>query len=210
MPPLVQIPRFVTIPVGTSFATFDIIPLGRSGFSGMSVNANGVIGSELDFETRSFLTQLSISTGSVVEPLVPGESIELKLYVDDQYMESIPGAALKIVPDKYGTVTPINIKTESDGSAKVYFTPSRDSKTVSLQIFANAEGYVENQKTLQFSVATDGSEGNGFAGGVPDWVIYIAIAVVVVIATVMFLFLKKPKQASEEEDELELFEDEDI
>ncbi len=210
--PLVQFPRFVTISERTSFSTFDIIPVGKTGFSGISANANGVIGSETDLEARSFLTQLSISAGTVNEPLMPGESIELKVYVDDQYLESVPGASLRIVPDEHAIVTPINIKTESDGSAKVYFTPSRDSSTASLQIFANAEGYVENQKTLQFSVATEGSANNGLSLGVPDWIVYIGIAVVIVIVAVMFLFFKKPKQASDEEDELELelFEDEDI
>jgi len=64
---------------------------------------------------RSFLTKLSISAGSVDEPLVPGESIELKVYVDDQYLESVPGVALKIVANENGTVTPTNIQTEADG-----------------------------------------------------------------------------------------------
>lgn len=210
--PLVQFPRFVVIPEGTSFSSFNIIPVGKTGFSGISANANGVIGSEVDLEARSFLTQLSISSATVTEPLMPGESIELKVYVDDQYLESVPGASLRIVPGNDATVTPINIKTESDGSAKVYFTPSRDSSIASLQIFANAEGYVENQKTLQFSVATDDSVNNGLSLGVPDWIVYIGISVVIVITAVMFLFFKKPKQASDEEDELELelFEDEDI
>ena len=211
-PALVQTPRFVTIPADTSFASFEIMPLGKSGFSGISSNANGVIGSEVDFETRSFLTQLSISAGSVAEPLVPGETVELKVYVDDQYLQSVPGAALRIVPGTSGTVTPTNIKTEEDGSAKIHFTPSRDAETFSLQIFATAEGYVEDKKMFEYSVATDGSAGNGLSLGVPDWIVYIGIAVVVVIAAVMFLFMKKPKNASDEEDELELelFEDEDI
>lgn len=211
-PALVQTPRFVTIPAGTSFASFEMLPLGKSGFSGISANANGVIGSEVDFETKSFLTKLAISTGSVAEPLVPGESIELKVYVDDQYLQSVPGAALRIVPGDSGTVTPTNIKTEADGSAKIHFTPSRDALTFSLQIFATAEGYVEDNRMFEYSVATDGSAGNGLSLGVPDWIVYIGIAVVVVIAAVMFLFMKKPKNTSEEEDELELelFEDEDI
>jgi len=211
-PALVQTPRFVTIPAGTSFASFEMLPLGKSGFSGISANANGVIGSEVDFETKSFLTKLAISTGSVAEPLVPGESVELKVYVDDQYLQSVPGAALRIVPGDSGTVTPTNIKTEADGSAKIHFTPSRDALTFSLQIFATAEGYVEDKKMFEYSVATDGSAGNGLSLGVPDWIVYIGIAVVVVIAAVMFLFMKKPKNTSDEEDELELelFEDEDI
>ncbi len=53
------------------------MPLGAMGSSSIAANANGVIGSEKAFMTRSFLTQLSISSGSINEPLVPGESDEL-------------------------------------------------------------------------------------------------------------------------------------
>jgi len=116
---------------------------------------------------------------------------------------------LKIMTDGHGTVTPINIQTESDGSAKIHFTPSRNQDTMSLQIFATADGYVEDQRTFAYTVATDGS-GSPFVLGVPDWIVYIGIAVIVVIVAVMFLFLKKPKRADDEEDELELFEDDEI
>jgi len=149
------------------------------------------------------------SAGVVNEPLVPGETIELKIYVDDQYLEAVPGAALKIVSDGHGTVTPLNIQTESDGSAKIHFTPLREYDTISLQIFATAEGYVEDQRTFQYSINSDGSA-NALSLGVPDWIVYIGIAIIVVIVAVMFLFLKKPKRAEDEEDELELFEDDEI
>ncbi|MCH6586456.1 MAG: hypothetical protein IH792_05465 [Thaumarchaeota archaeon] len=208
--PIVQTPRFVTIKVGSSFAEFDITPLGIMGNSGIAANANGVIGSEKAFTTRSFLTQLSISSGSINEPLVPGESVELKVYVDDQYLESVPGAALKIVTDGHGTVTPTYIQTEADGSAKIHFTPSREYEIFSFEIFATADGYVEDKKTFTYTVATDGSDDNAFALGVPDWLIYIGIGIVVVIIAIMVVFLKKPKRADDEEDELELFEDDEI
>jgi len=206
---IVQTPRFATINEGSSYAEFDITPFGAIGSSGIKVNAYGVIGSETDFTTRSFLTQLSISTGIVEEPLVPGETVELMLYVDDEYLESVPGAALRIVSDGHGTVTPLNIRTESDGSAKIHFTPSRSHDAMSLQIFATAEGYVEKQKTFQYTIDSDGS-GSSFALGVPDWAVYIGIAIIVVITAVMFVFLKKPKRVNEEEDELELYEDDEI
>jgi len=206
---IVQTPRFATINQGSSYAEFDITPLGSIGSSEIKANANGVIGTEVDFVTRSFLTQLSISTGIVDEPLVPGETIELMVYVDDQYLESVPGAALRIVSDGHGTVTPLNIQTESDGIAKIHFTPSRSHETMSLQIFATAEGYVEDQKTFQYTIDSDGSS-SAFSLGVPDWVVYMGIAIIVVIVAVMFIFLKKPKRAVDEEDELELFEDDDI
>ena len=80
---------------------------------------------------------------------------------------------------------------------------------MSLQIFATAEGYVEDQKTFEYIINSDGS-GSALELGVPDWIVYIGIAIIVVIIAVMFLFLKKPKRADDEEDEIELFEDDDI
>jgi len=207
--PIVQTPRSVTIK-DSSYTEFDIMPLGAIGNSVITANANGVIGSEVSFETRSFLTQLSISTGSVSEPLVPGEPVELKVYVDDQYLESVPGVALKIVTDEYGTVSPTNIQTEADGSAKIHFIPSKEYEIFSLEIFATAEGYVEDKKTFTYTVATDGSGNGGFVLGVPDWIVYVGIGVIVAIIAIMVVFLKKPKPADNEEDELELFEDDDI
>jgi len=206
---IVQTPRFVTINEGSSYVEFDITPFSVIGSSGMKANANGVIGTEIEFETRSYLTQLSISAGVVNEPLVPGETVELRVYVDDQYLESVPGASLRIISDGHGTVTPLNIQTESDGSAKIHFTPLRNYDTISLQIFATAEGYVEDQRTFEYAVNTDGSA-SALSLGVPDWIVYIGIAIIVVIVAVMFLFLKKPKRTEDEEDELELFEDDDI
>ena len=208
--PIIQTPRFVIIKEGSSFVKFDITPLGTMGDSVIAAKSNGVIGSEKAFTVRSFLTKLSISAGSVDEPLVPGESIELKVYVDDQYLESVPGVALKIVANENGTVTPTNIQTEADGSAKIHFIPSRESEIFSFEIFATAEGYVEDKKTFTYTVATDGSGNGAFTLGVPDWLVYIGIAIVVVIIAIMVVFLKKPKRVDEEEEELEFFDDDEI
>ena len=208
--PIIQTPRFVIIKEGSSFVKFDITPLGTMGDSVIAAKSNGVIGSEKAFTVRSFLTKLSISAGSVDEPLVPGESIELKVYVDDQYLESVPGVALKIVANENGTVTPTNIQTQADGSAKIHFIPSRESEIFSFEIFATAEGYVEDKKTFTYTVATDGSGNDAFVLGVPDWLVYIGIAIVVVIVAIMVVFLKKPKRVEEEEEELEFFDDDEI
>ena len=207
---LVEVPRFVTINEGTSFGTFDIIPTEDIGFSIISANANGVIGTEEEIEVRSFLAKLRISTGAVEEPLVPGESIELKLYVDDQYLNSVAGASLQITPIENTIVSPLNILTAEDGSTTVNLTPPRDSDTASFEVFATAEGYLEQGKLIEFSVVTDGTEGGlGLDLGIPDWVIYAAVAGILGVGAILFIVLKKPKQAVEEEEE-ELYEDEDI
>ena len=176
----------------------------------ISANVNGVVGSQQEFKTKSFLSKLKISTGSVNEPVTPGEPVELKLYVDDQNLESVEGASLKIVSGSNNTVTPTNIKTEKDGSAKVYFTAKPDVTTISLQIFATAEGYVDEQRTFEFSVVTNNpSNFQVLELGFPDWIVYIGIAAILVIGTVMFIFLRKPKQLLEDEYE-EVYDDEEI
>ena len=207
---IVEVPRFAVINEGSSFGTFDIIPNEEMGFSIISANANGVIGSDQEIEVRSFLAKLRVSTGSVEEPLVPGESLELKLYVDDQYLNSVAGASLQIIPNEDTIVSPSNILTGEDGSTTVNFTPTRNSDTASFEVFATAEGYVAEGKLFEFSVATDGTGGGlGLNLGIPDWVIYGSVAGILGVGAVLFLFFRKPKQVAEEEEE-ELYADEDI
>ena len=207
---LIDIPRFVDIEEGNSFGIFSIDTSGEIGQSMISANVNGIVGSQQEFKTKSFLTKLKISTGSVNEPVTPGEPVELKLYVDDQYLESVEGASLKIVPDSNTTITPTNIKTENDGSAKLHFIAQSGAPTISLQIFATAEGYVDEQRTFEFSVVTnDPSNFQPLELGFPDWIVYIGIAAILVIGTVIFIFLRKPKQLPEDEYE-EVYDDEEI
>jgi hypothetical protein len=207
---LIDIPRFVNIEEGNSFGIFSIDTSGEIGQSMISANVNGIVGSQQEFKTKSFLTKLKISTGIVNEPITPGEPVELKLFVDDQYLESVEGASLKIVPDSNTTITPTNIKTENDGSAKLHFTAQPGAPTISLQIFATAEGYVDEQRTFEFSVVTnDPSSLPTLELGFPDWIVYIGIAAILVIGTVIFIFLKKPKQLTEDEYE-EVYDDEEI
>jgi len=207
---LIDIPRFVDIEEGSSFGIFSIDTSGEIGQSMISANVNGIVGSQQEFKTKSFLTKLKISTGSVNEPVTPGEPVELKLYVDDQYLESVEGASLKIVSDSNTTITPTNIKTENDGSAKLHFIAQSGVPTISLQIFATAEGYVDEQRTFEFSVDTNNpSNFQVLELGFPDWIVYIGIAAILVIGTVMFIFLRKPKQLLEDEYE-EVYDDEEI
>ena len=195
---------------GSSYGIFDIITNGEIGYSVLSANANGVIGSEEEFETKSFLTKLKISTGSVSEPISPGEPIELKLYVDDIFLNSVEGAAIQIEPDPSATVTPTSVRTEEDGSAKVHFTAPIGVDSVSLKIFATAEGYVDEQRTFEFSVDSEETEvAQVLDLGFPEWIIYIAIAAVLVVIGVVFIFLKKPKAISEDEYE-DIYEDDEI
>ena len=204
---LAKIPRFITISEGTTYGIFEIFPNGRIGKAEITANANGVLGSMDGFSVKSFLTKLKISTGSIQEPVQPGEPIELKLYVDDQNLESVEGATIKITSDSNTIITPANLKTEKDGSARIFFTASPGFPSISLDVFASAEGYVDEQKTFQISVNTDGSD--PLVLGFPEWIVYLAVAAILVIGVIMFIFLRKPKQLEDDEYE-EIYEDEDI
>ncbi len=199
---LISLPRFVNIPEGKSFETFTIQPSGKYGEATIDVNANGVVGSSQDIITKSFFSKLAISSGGVLEPLPPSEPIELKLYVDSDTSQPVEGAELKIVTNGNSSVTPKNIKTEADGSAKIHVTPLSGPLVV-LEVYASADGYVNEKKSFEFAVqGIDYVEEEALVLGFPDWAIYVAIAGILVIVTVLLLFLRKPKKDLEDEDEI--------
>ncbi|MFB5598494.1 MAG: hypothetical protein ACE5RJ_05730, partial [Nitrosopumilaceae archaeon] len=202
---LIEIPRFVDIQTGTSYSEFPIQVNGKQGNVNIAVNANGVIGSTETLEIKSFLNKLSISTGVVEEPIPPGESLEVKIYVDSDKLEPIAGAELRVEVDN-ATITPTNIKTQNDGSAKVHLTVGNEPK-LSFQVFATAEGYVEEQRNFEFTVdAIQIEPEKTMVLGLPEWVLYVGLAAIVVIVAAIVVFLKKPKHNLEDEEE-EIFEE---
>ena len=206
---LVDTPRFINIPEGKSYASFPIELKDAIGKTEISAKANGVISSSEGLSVKTFLTKLSITTGSVPEPIPPGESVEIKIYVDNENTQPIEGAEVRIVGDVNSTVTPTNLKTEKDGSAKFHFT-TQGGSTTSFQVFASSEGSVEEEKTFQYSV--DIGEvvvEEALVLGLPDWVLYVGLAAMGIIVGVVILFLKKPKQVIDNEEE-DIFLEEDI
>lgn len=200
---LIQIPRFVEIPQGNSYQTFTITPKGKIGNVEVSANANGVIGSKYDFSTKSFLSKLSISTGAINEPITPGKTLDIKIYVDNDQASPVDGAKLRIVPIANATITQTNVKTQTDGSAVVHLMANNGPKA-SFQIFATADGYLDEQKTIQVDVQSNNvvTQEELQVLGLPEWAIYVGIAAIVIVVAVLVIFLKKPKQNLEEEDEI--------
>ena len=206
---ITEIPRFANIPAGQSYVEFPIDISGKIGTATILANANGIIGTESNLKVTSFLTKMDISSGTLPEPIIPGEAQELKLYVDSENLEPLAGVELTIEPGANATITPMKIKTEADGSAKVHVT-ANGGKQVSFEVFATSEGFVEDQQSFSFEVdSSQVIEENMNVLGLPEWVVYVGIAAIIVIAGVLTLFFKKPKQNLEEEEE-EIYEDEDI
>jgi hypothetical protein len=203
---LIDIPRFVDIQAGNSYAEFPIKVNGKKGSVSLSAHANGVIGSEASLSIKSFLNKLSVSTSVIEEPITPGESLEVKIYVDSEELEPISGVELHIKNDGNSTILPASIKTQDDGSAKIHLTAGNEP-TLSFQVFATAEGYVEEQKSFEFTVdAVQIQSEEALVLGLPEWVLYVGLAAIVVIVAAIGVFLKKPKQSLEDEEE-EIFEE---
>ena len=206
---LLNIPRNVLILKGESQAIFPIMTNGIVGESKISANAKGAISSESEFETKSFLTKLEISTGGIIEPLPVNQPVTLDVYVDDENFEPVDGAIIQISSIN-GVATPSSITTDNGGIAKIRFTANDLDSFTSLQIIATAEGYLEESETFEFEVDVPEviEEQEMTVLGLPEWVIYVGIAGILVIVGIIVMFLKKPKQILEDEDEI--YEEDEI
>lgn len=193
----VQTPDSVVIPKGSSYAKFPIHTNGEVDLMTLIASSKGIVSNSQQFEVNFPITKLNISIGSINEPVPVDEPTELKIYVDDEYQNSVGGVTLRLLSDD-SSVTPQTVTTSSDGSATIQLNAKQAPK-MSLQIFASAEGYSEEQETFEFSVSGPVEEEKTF---LPDWMIYAGIGAAVAIAGGIVFFLKKPKKQLEDEDEL--------
>jgi hypothetical protein len=195
----------VVIPSGLSYATFPITTTGNEGKSVISASAKGVIGTNHEINTSALSTKLKISTSGLVDTLKPNQEVEIKLFVDDENAESVPGAIVKIQADANSMITPDVIRTSSDGSAKFTVTGTKGPTTL-INFIANAEGYTEAKDSLTINVdAPSASSGTFGSLNLPEWIVYVIIAVIIVMAVIVLLFLKKSKvKVTEEWEEEEI------
>ncbi|MGQ0376453.1 MAG: hypothetical protein ACT4OW_02980 [Nitrososphaerota archaeon] len=198
---LVKIPSSVTIPVGRSFVEFPIDTFGETGTITISANAKGFYGSEASLELIPFVKELVIFPAYPTDPLTPGTSIELQIFVDDENAVSVEGALLELFPSSNSTVFPTTIETDENGEANVLYTPGAAPAT--LEIFATKPGYTSDQSTIEFTLVETTSAAQSFLG-IPPLYLYLAIAGAVGGGGfVAFRLLRKPKVMTEEEAEEE-------
>ena len=202
---IVNIPEFVTISQGSSYATFPISSNGEKGDATIDANVKGVIGSQTKISTTSNEPKLMIFAEGIDAPLSIDEPVELTIFVDDENANYVPGASVKFVTDPGVTITPDNTRTDETGAATVDVTVS-EGELISIQILASASGYSEGKQSFDYTV--DDSSTSAFALGLPDWVVYVGIAAMVGIAAVIVAFLKKPKPTLDEEEDEYDYEDE--
>jgi len=202
---IVDIPEYVTISQGNSYATFPISSNGENGDATIGANIKGVLGSQTKISTVSNEPKLMIFADGITTPLNIGEPKKLKIFIDDENAESVPGAMIKFVTAPGVTVTPANTRTDETGMANVDIT-ANEGELVSIEILASASGYSDGKESFDYTVA--GSSGNSLVLGLPEWVVYVGVAAMVGIAVVIVVFLKKPKSENSEDEEEYEYEDE--
>ncbi|MFI5405531.1 MAG: hypothetical protein ACHQ1D_03340 [Nitrososphaerales archaeon] len=202
---IVNIPEYVTISQGNSYATFPISSNGENGDATIGANIKGVLGSQTKISTVSNEPKLKIFADGITTPLNIGEPTKLKIFIDDENAESVPGAMIKFVTAPGVTVAPADTRTDETGMANVDIT-ANEGELVSIEILASASGYSDGKESFDYTVV--GSSSNSLALGLPEWVVYVGVAAMVGIAAVVVVFLKKPKSENAEDEEEYEYEDE--
>ncbi|MCV0366906.1 MAG: hypothetical protein K5798_06570 [Nitrosopumilus sp.] len=195
---IVQIIDDSVIPAGSSYTTFPIKTTGSVGNAIISASAKGVNGTSTMISTASSQLQLQISTGNLVDVIKVDDPVEFRLFVDDENLDSVPGASLKIVTKGDGIITPEVVRTSSDGSAIVSLT-AFEGPNLSFDIIATAEGYAEGKDTFTVNVDSPENTIGAIDLELPEWIVYIVIGGILMIGIVVFLFLKKSKADLEED-----------
>lgn len=202
---VIQIIDDSIIPVGSSYATFPIKTTGSVGDSIISASAKGVNGTSTKVNVASSQTQLQVSTGGLADEIPVNESVEFRLFVDDENFDSVSGASIKIIADESVVITPEVVRTGSDGSAIISLTAFK-GPNISFDIIATAEGYAEGKDSFTVNVDAPERTFDAIDLELPEWIIYIVIGGILMVGVVIFMFLRKSKTNLEEEweDEEEL------
>ncbi|NDB88946.1 MAG: hypothetical protein EB164_08565 [Thaumarchaeota archaeon] len=197
---IVQTPDFITIPAGKSYAGFTISTI-KDGSTRISASSNGIVEAHSDIEVKTPVTKLKISVGGVDEPIFVEQTKQMKIYVDDEADNSVGGATVRVVSQD-SKISPEIITTDDDGAATIEFNAQKSPK-ISLQILASAEGYTNDDKSIEFQVSENTETKKT---ELPDWMIYGAIAGVIAIGGGVFAFLRDPKKRKSQEDEDEIYD----
>jgi len=194
---LAQVPSSVEIPAGKSFVTFPIDTFGEIGTIKISANTKGFYGSEATLEQTPFVKELVIFPDYPEGPINPGDSFEVRIFVDDENAIAVEGVELSLVPSSNATVFPSIVTTDENGETSALFTAGAAPAT--LDVFASKPGYTPDQTTISFEVITE-TTGTQTILGIPPLYLYLAIAGAAGGAGFMALrILRKPKVITEEE-----------
>ena len=196
----------VVINQGDSFAEFTFEILGEAGSSTISASAKGVQGDEAQITASTTASSLSIFTSGLVEPIPVNQEIQVKVFVDDDFAESIAGARITIMPNENATSSLDLIRTGPDGSATFGLT-ALTGPEITVDFIVQAEGYSDGEDSIDIIVDYDPSKGGIANLNLPAELVYVIIGGIAVVIILIILFLRRSK---EEVDEEEYWEEEDI
>jgi hypothetical protein len=197
----------VVINQGESFTEFPIEIPGNAGSSIISVSAKGVVGDESQITASSTASSLSIFTSGLIEPIPVNQEIQVKVFVDDDFADSIAGARIMITPNENATTSVDVIRTGPDGSATFGLT-ALTGPEVSVDFTVQAEGYIDGDDSIDIIVDHDPADGAIANLNLPQELVYVIIGGIIIVIIVVVLFLKKSKEPMEDEEEP--WEDDDI
>ena len=136
------------------------------------------------------------------------QRITLDVIDDDENLDSVSGASIKIILDESVVITPKVVRTDLDGSAIVSLT-AFEGHNISFGIIATAEVYAEGKDNFVVNVDAPEKVFDAIDLELPEWIIYIVIGGILMVGVVVFMFLRNSKTDLEEEWEEEEEEDED-
>jgi hypothetical protein len=179
----------------------------KIGTVNVSAATRGVVPSGTEINTSTSASSLSVFTSGLIEPIPVNEEIQVKIFVDDDFADSVAGATVKINPDTNATTSVDLVRTDSDGSATFGLT-ALNGPEITINFEATADGYKDGRKSLDIVVDTPPGGTSVAELNLPTELVYVIIGGIVVVIIVVVLFLKKSKEPMEDEEEP--WEDDDI
>jgi hypothetical protein len=192
---------------GESYVEFPIDVMQKIGTVNVSAATRGVVPSGTEINTSTSASSLSVFTSGLIEPIPVNEEIQVKIFVDDDFADSVAGATVKINPDTNATTSVDLVRTDSDGSATFGLT-ALNGPEITINFEATADGYKDGRKSLDIVVDTPPGGTSVAELNLPTELVYVIIGGIVVVIIVVVLFLKKSKEPMEDEEEP--WEDDDI
>ncbi len=149
---------------------------------------------------------MNVFTSGLVEPIPVNQEIQVKVFVDDDFAESIAGARISIIPNENATTSVDLVRTGPDGSATFGLT-ALTGPEISIDFFVQAEGFTDGEDSVDIIVDYDPSKGGIANLNLPAELVYVIIGGIAVVIILIILFLRRSKEEVEEE---EYWEEEDI
>ncbi|WP_148703915.1 hypothetical protein [Nitrosopumilus piranensis] len=194
---IVETPNQVTLTAGESFVEALFTVVGNMGETEIIINSNVfesastaiIVGEDDAFEKR-----LSIFVDYPLEPLMINLPSEITINIDDEDLNAVDSARVRLIPQEGSAVFPTSVRTDEDGKVSVLFTPGTSPKST-LTIQATKDGYLDDEDVAEFSTISDGSmEGEDLS-----LVFMLGVSIIIVVVVIIAIIIMRKKRQPEEE-----------